>query len=55
METRHETRRVCDCPLCYMVWTTYDKYKNCKQKIKNKSGDVKKKRKVYFINKINFE
>ena len=25
------------------------------QKIKNKSGDVQKKRKVYFINKIYFE
>lgn len=36
MEHNYETKRICNCPLCYMVWTTYDKYQNCKQKIKNK-------------------
>lgn len=36
METKYETKLVCDCPLCYMVWTTYDKYQNCKETIKNK-------------------
>jgi hypothetical protein len=53
METRHETKRVCDCPLCYMVWTTYDKYKNCKQKIKNKIYNKLNKSSKYEIESSN--